>query len=434
MIIRSLNSSLIFNRFRENLLPAISENLKLISTIAGAALLLLTSIFAYRLYQAWHKKNVKKSDEFITLKPMVAKYIPPDDTGNSSVKRKTSVNERKAAPTYHQDPRVTLLEESDEEEKKQVVTPTLSPRQEVVKNEVQEELGAGKSAEPKDEHLPSLDLYKLLTLGEARKGAGKGAYPSVEEIQYFGNPHGAVKETEQMYTAIFACCFHTSESHEEIHDLLLGIRKKMDHPFFSEGHAPVYAESFARLYNNLVKLYDKLPGGMHAREVKIYWSKSVEEILIPYLFKHDLTDSEVNELFFSIIEGEAVDSPFQAPIMDFKKQLQFIDLNEDGIYADLCVYGANLMNRVVIWDEDFMDLLDQRYLHAANVSDLDLIKRSSIFKNAFEDSMFIRIIANLQILHQQGRTINMNKMTSEEQTDFCDSLFIIAPPFLRQNN
>ena len=148
--------------------------------------------------------------------------------------------------------------------------------------------------------------------------------------QFFGRD--TVIDGQQLWAAAFASCFHTEESVEEIYQLLWKIRAQQDltvkYPVFAEN--PItpekkhYAESFVVFYNNLVKLHDAFPGESTKKEVKIYWSKELEEELIPHLFMN----KNVNpyDLVFTIIPGEPNTSPLQAPKMDFTHQLQFLGI------------------------------------------------------------------------------------------------------------
>ena len=98
-----------------------------------------------------------------------------------------------------------------------------------------------------------------------------------------------VIDTEQLYAAAFAACFHTEESQEEIYRLLWKIRRKHDHKSSKRDDSITpenkhYAESFVVFYNNLARLHNCFPGESTKKKLKIYWSKAVEEELIPHLF------------------------------------------------------------------------------------------------------------------------------------------------------
>lgn len=121
----------------------------------------------------------------------------------------------------------------------------------------------------------------------------------------------------------FASCFHTTETLEEIGLVLLEIWKKMQAvPVPREQLVERLTESFEKLHDNLLHLSEDLPGGKDDKLHKIYWSKEVEEVLMPYYFWDTCASSRM--LQFNFISGEKGSSAYQANDMDFRHQLQFV--------------------------------------------------------------------------------------------------------------
>jgi hypothetical protein len=164
--------------------------------------------------------------------------------------------------------------------------------------------------------LPS--SFKLPELSRAvfRKGSGQGT-PVSNMIE------GNTIEPVQCYSSGFAACFHTTQSQEEIWDFIQQIRRSSDPNPIKKQY---YAESYARFNNNLSALHKALPGEPHEKSAKIYWNDQAEKVLFPYLF--DTQKVDITDLVFMISSGEQqLGAPFQAPNMDFTRQLQFVGIS-----------------------------------------------------------------------------------------------------------
>ena len=112
---------------------------------------------------------------------------------------------------------------------------------------------------------------------------------------------------------------------------MLNIRTKMGAlAIDSDDEDRPYLHSFCNLYHNLTALHQALPGDDSQKEVKIYWSKGVEEQLIPHLFTAVL---DLNQMLFVFIPGRSVASThFQASEMQ-NFQLQFVTLEKDEVWC-----------------------------------------------------------------------------------------------------
>ncbi len=166
-------------------------------------------------------------------------------------------------------------------------------------------------------------LPPLLELGLVRMNKDNGELPHFTTI-------ADVIDTEVLHAAGFACCFHTTESTQEIYDLIGEIQ------FNISPHKPstrTFWESRNRLFNNLVHLHDALPGKEKEKEVKIYWSERAEQTLIPHLLKNENVD--INDLVFTLVPGNIEESPFQSKTIDATQQLQFVGIGKDKIIKDL---------------------------------------------------------------------------------------------------
>lgn len=161
-----------------------------------------------------------------------------------------------------------------------------------------------------------------LTAGLVRKGKGGGTAPS------FIGTNNTI-DTFQLVIAGFAACFHTTESHEEILELLKGIRQKNPTIFRTE----IGAIPLPNLYSGLAGLIKALPGEQDSKEVKIYWNECAEKHLILHFFNNE--SIEVDDLVFAILPGEECQAPFQAAEMNFNNQLQFIGIGKEKIFDHL---------------------------------------------------------------------------------------------------
>lgn len=178
---------------------------------------------------------------------------------------------------------------------------------------------AGQAPQPPN--ISQTPESPLLAFGQFRKGTGEGEPPNFTATC-------DVIESEKLYTAAFACCFHTTESHQEIWKLINGIciEDKKRTCSFTVSENDNFPVSHGRWYNNLVSLHDALPGEPKAKSVKIYWNDRVKDILFPHLFNNENID--VTDLVFAQTAGEANQGLFQAPEIDFSKQLQFVGIGK----------------------------------------------------------------------------------------------------------
>jgi len=171
---------------------------------------------------------------------------------------------------------------------------------------------AGPTIAPAQED-PLQCKFPQLEPGIFRRGSGTGAPVSFVA-------RGSIEQRQQ-YSAGFAATFHTTESQEEIWNLIFRIRRACDH---NDPPLNAYAESMPRFWNNLAQLHRALPGKESEKSVKIYWNDQVEKILFPYFFETEKVD--INDLVFMISPGDQQEAAFQAPNMDFNRQLQFVGI------------------------------------------------------------------------------------------------------------
>jgi hypothetical protein len=249
---------------------------------------------------------------------------------------------------------------------------------------------------------------QLLMAGAARKGTGMGEAPSFTGIQYFKKD--TVIETSQLLAAAFACCFHSTESQEEILKLIREIRVENDPIAKSLRIERGYGESFAYLYNNLVKLHHALPGESKAKEVKIYWNTHAEKTLIPYLFQEEI---ELDNLVFAFLSGEECRSPFQAEKMNFQEQVQFVGLGKDKIFSDM-------KEKIEVLSQELLGKNIFEELH--EIEGLEKDVKYPLLLRAYHYTWQNHVIHNLLAMHRQNKKINMNEMDKESQTAFLKEL------------
>lgn len=277
-----------------------------------------------------------------------------------------------------------------------------------------------KEDEYRSEPKAPLIIPSLLSSGEVRKNITPGDPPSLEGITFSGGP--SVMESAKRWTAAFARCFHTSESHQEIYQLLRSIREKMDPDFDAER---LYVGDFVTLYNNLLNLHDALPGEEDKKEIKIYWSKSVEEELIPYLFLHEEVD--VKKLLFAIIEGEKGESPFQADVMDFNHQMQFIGLDFKlmGQLKDEIDRLSPMVLNVVL--SDVMSEPHVEFLKESLTEEIfEKYVKVDLVQNAFLMTGMMNVMLNLQDLQAKSKEFNLLELAPEQRNLFLKNL--LNPP------
>jgi|GEM_PF-6993376 len=212
-------------------------------------------------------------------------------------------------------------------------------------------------------------------------------------------------ETTMLYSAAFAVCFHTTESHEEIWNLIEQTRIK-DHgkehkkkfPALSFEPLNFYAESYAKLYNSLVDLHNELPGESKEKRVKIYWNQAAEEILFPHFFHNESV--KINDLVFAVVGGETGSSPFQAQNIDFTQQLQFIGIGKEKIMRDL-------NNEVERLSEE---ILGRNILSSLNIK---VHPDNGLFAGAFTFTSLNYLRINLQNMRNENKKIHLDKMEPE---------------------
>lgn len=257
-------------------------------------------------------------------------------------------------------------------------------------------------AEVKIESKALYVLPPLLNLGKTRISLIPAMIGNDEA------PYSNLIERQKLWTTMFACCFHTSETHQEILQLLMAIQHKIDQP-----------KSFLTLYKNLLCLHQSLPGKSEEKKMKIYWSKAAEEVLIPRLFKNAV---DVNDILFAIIPGEPSTSPFQAEKMDFTRQLEFMAMDVSNVSEPL---------------EDAMDQISKEVLGVC-LDDLcsdDFLENNAVFISsqiflesqpvwhACVFSLMRNCYLNLQALKSQNKQIDFLGMIPEEKKKLLKELF-----------
>ena len=263
----------------------------------------------------------------------------------------------------------------------------------------------------------NLLFWRTFFQGEVRKSKRSGKEPALNGL---AQQDISTIYDQQLWTTAFAACFHTEESHEEIHDLLLNIRKKMGDLSIDSGNEDhPYICSFSHLYENLATLHEALLGNPTQKEAKIYWSKSVEEELIPHLFEGVLN---LNETLFIVTRGALAATPFQASMMYEDLQLQFISLDRDKAMQPIAedittleedVLGATLSNDAM--GEATRDLLGGEYCRK--------LENHAFTNRVFNDTFLIREYLNLQSLKAKNAKIDFTGGTIDENVDNIVQLF-----------
>ena len=226
-------------------------------------------------------------------------------------------------------------------------------KKDIVDEKKEDEIKPDKKVEQKeinlDEQLKLSPKITLVSFGQFRKSTDGGEPPNFITVANF-------IENENMFSAGLACCFHTAESKQEIWKLIEDSRldyEKTRAIYQSSTPNLVNVEPYVRFYNNLVNLHMALPGDEKAKSAKIYWTESVEKVLFPYFFKNEGVN--VDDLVFAITRGEEGLSPFQAPEMDFSKQLQFVGIGKEKIMGDQEkeikqlsqeIFGKNILSEI----------------------------------------------------------------------------------------
>jgi hypothetical protein len=219
----------------------------------------------------------------------------------------------------------------------------------------------------------------LLTQGKFRLSQDQNEPPNFTSIC-------DVIASEMLWSAAFACCFHTSESFNEIWALIkkcnINERNKIQssHPMFAlPPRTEINEESCVRFYNNLCHLHDNMPGDTKLKSAKIYWNDRVEEILFPLFFNDNVN---IDDLIFIITPGEGFISidqgntpgkapyPYQAEKMVFTRQLQFVGTGKAKIFECLKndieilakqVQGATIKAKEQVTEETNALMADAEY-------------------------------------------------------------------------
>lgn len=229
----------------------------------------------------------------------------------------------------------------------------------------------------------------LPAFGKVRAGTGEGTVPNLMGMRDLGGI--TVTDTNKLVTMAFTCCFHTTESIEEIEQVIQRICEQNDpiYGLFSNSTKKIYCESNHRLQNNLIRLHDALPGHDEAKAVKIYWNEQVEKALIPHFLKNEKID--LNDLAFILTDGEECDSPFQAEAMDFENQLQFVMRDREKILEHMITEIKQFCLNI-LKDAKSVDKLWEEIKFQQEPSSLFL--KAAEFTHVFKQSRFIQAFDN----------------------------------------
>ena len=263
-----------------------------------------------------------------------------------------------------------------------------------------------------------IDISSLLSFhGDVRKSTTAGNPPASVKLN---NVDDNDIMPQQLWTTAFACCFHTNESHAEIHQLLMNIRKKMGH----DDEDPYFVSSFRNLYQNLVWLHDKLPGEPTKKAAKIYWNKAVEEKLIPCLFR-DTYGLSFDNMLLILTSGEITTNEFQAQQMLPDLQLQFVNIDKPKVMDLVDAQADFLLKELMGEDETSDDLISETWQSILKKDrNLENLKDSGdIMSSAFTSTTTMFVYVNLQPLKAQSRRLEMGKMTREEQIEILAEVF-----------
>lgn len=279
-------------------------------------------------------------------------------------------------------------------------TPKLKAK-EIQANEIEESI--------KEEDLVLSSPYlspSLLDFGQVRKGTDGGEAPD-----FMGLRTGdiTVIDNEKLWTATFSCCIHTTESKVEILKFIKSICIKLD---LFPNTKRQYLMPFCRLYNNLVHLHDSLPGETKEKEVKIYWNQNIEEVLFPYFLNNE--DVEIDNLLFAIVPGESIDSPFQASIMDFTRQLQFVGVDKDKIMKDLQSEVKRLSQAVL--GKDILSEV-KKEIDSLMEWDIPLMQDAQTF--TLQNNLRIQLLA----MEAKGEKIDFEGMDADARSQFLQDSF-----------
>ncbi|MBA2368108.1 MAG: tetratricopeptide repeat protein [Candidatus Protochlamydia sp.] len=248
-----------------------------------------------------------------------------------------------------------------------------------------------------------LSIEKASVHGKVRTGNDLGPLPTFNTICN-------VIDTFELTAAGFSCCFHTTESLQEILDLLTKIRVAHPPKWAPFGCTTIGVQSLTNLYNNIVKLHDALPGDAKLKNTKIYWNALAEEVLLPYLFNDE--DCKIQNLLFTVTPGEPSLSAFQAPSLNFNQQLQFVGIDKKQIFADMQQGIEHLSKNIIGIDiyPEIIKIISKK--HYAN----------SLMDDAISYKIQLNIINNLLKIKNTGLKINFQGMTTEQKSEFFQNL------------
>lgn len=249
--------------------------------------------------------------------------------------------------------------------------------------------------------IPELPIFS----GEFRINEDGGALPSNIGIRAKGTTITVLDE-KNSFSFPFACCFHTSESQDEILKLLLEINTKLlTHNVFDvkEGVSPAFT---GKLINNLANLHALLPGEPHQKSAKIYWNEQAEEILLPLLFKNGNVD--FNDLVFALTPGGEGISQFQADEMDFTNQLQFVGIGKKNILENLKKEIEQISNE--IFSKSILEELENGLPEKPN----------RLMSDAASFTLRYNLKSNLLNLRAQNKKIDFDGMSPEDKNNLIE--------------
>lgn len=289
--------------------------------------------------------------------------------------------------------------------------------------------------------LPVYPDVELLSFAEARKRKIPGDLPKSEYVDCLLDIATAKKikdkkqveelekklkllektllepeEHKKHLTALFASCFHTTESHHEIYQLLLDIRNKIE-PIDPKEKFPLVF-----LYQNLTTLLNALPLEK-CPQMKIYWSPAVEKKLIPKLIVTE--NYNVNNLLLAFVSGEEINTADQAPLIDFKHQFQFVAVNYKKFlkYFDMVMTDWTAIVYNSHWKEgELIDtaLMKKMVAERENMSvkqDCKLLDRTHFFTfcwNAYH---------HLSEMKRKNQHFNFSQLDQEDKTKHLRALY-----------
>lgn len=225
----------------------------------------------------------------------------------------------------------------------------------------------------------------------------------------------------QNLVATFACCFHTEECFAEIDQLLMRMIgdeiPSSDHSDFDADEVKS-EEAVQILLDNLTRLHDALPGDMHAKRMKIYWSQAVEEELIPHLIKKK--ECAINSLLFVISAGETNDSPFQASTMQFNQQLHFKGIDDEeghkALLNQLTQQVRQLSEKTL--NVDICGLLEASIKEIVGEDIHEIALENDLLRTAILFSFKATLVHHLNDFVKSGESFDISLLASDERRAF----------------